>query len=124
MAVHILVIDDDVIIRRLFSMYLQKQGFLVSNVPSVEEGLEILRHSKIDVVICDVIMPGMNGFDFLKIVKSDSALKRIPVIVLSATGLQEEMLLLEFKASRVLSKPCMPQELEKVILELMQKGED
>ncbi len=124
MAVQILVIDDDAIIRKLFSMYLQKQGFLVFSVPSVEEGIEILRRSKIDIIICDVIMPGMNGFDFLKIVKSDPDLKRIPVIVLSATGLQEEMSLLELKAARVLSKPCMPQELEKVILELLQKYED
>lgn len=119
MAVQILVIDDDAIIRKLFSMYFQKQGYLVSSAASVEEGFEVLRHSKIDVVICDVIMPGMNGCDFLKIVKSDPNLDHIPVIVLSATGPQDEMLLLELKAARVISKPCIPQELEKVILELL-----
>lgn len=119
MAAQILVIDDDAIIRKLFEIYLQKQGFLVSSVSSVAEGLEILKRSKIDVIICDVIMPGMNGYDFLKIVKSDPTLNNIPVIVLSATGSQDEMLLLELKAARVISKPCMPQELEKVILELL-----
>ncbi|MCC6147158.1 MAG: response regulator [Anaerolineaceae bacterium] len=119
MKTRILVIDDDLIIRRLFTLYLQKRGFLITSVASVEEGLEVLRDSPIDVITCDVMMPGKNGYDFLKIVNSDPRLCQIPVIILSATGLQNEAILLEeFKATKVVSKPCMPQELEAVILEL------
>lgn len=119
MNARILVIDDDLIIRRLFSLYLQRRGFVIISVASGEEGLEVLRNSPVDIITCDVMMPGMSGYDFLRIVNSDPKLSQIPVVILSATGLQNEaMLLTEFKATKVVSKPCMPQELEAVILEL------
>lgn len=116
----ILVIDDDAIIRRLFSIYLQKKGFTVLTAGDAEEGLTLLNLHQVDLITCDVIMPGMNGYEFLNEVKIDSRFSKIPVIFLSATGSKEDVATVtHHQAARVLKKPCMPQDLEMVITELI-----
>ncbi len=116
----LLVIDDDPIIRRLFFLYLQKKGFMVLLAESAEEGLEYLNNHPVDLITCDVIMPGMNGIEFLKKIKNGSTFENIPVVVLSATGSQYEPTFFSgFKMTRVLTKPCLPQDLEVVIHQML-----
>ncbi len=116
----ILVIDDDPIIRRLFYLYLQKKGFTILLAESAEEGLMLLNNQVVDLITCDVVMPGMNGIEFLKKIKNDPIFEKIPVIVLSATESQYEPgYFSNFRATRVLPKPCLPQDLEALMREML-----
>lgn len=120
MKKQLLVIDDDAIIRRLFSLYLEKKGYAVTVADSGESGIEILESSRFDLITCDIIMPGMSGYDFLRAVKGNPELSHIPVVLLSATGAQdEEGVVMSLGAARMISKPCLPAELEQIIEELI-----
>jgi CheY-like chemotaxis protein len=82
-----LVIDDSRMIRLTISKHLRQIGF--ESIDEADNGaaaIDLLRTGKdYDLVLLDLEMPGMNGFEFLKIVKSDPALRSVPVIVVSAS---------------------------------------
>ncbi|MFO7558212.1 MAG: response regulator [Desulfobacterales bacterium] len=67
--VHILVVDDEEIIRRLIQRALQISGYLYSSASSGEEALKILENKKVDVVITDITMPGMTGIELVRMVR-------------------------------------------------------
>lgn len=100
----ILVVDDEEMIRELLRVNLQRAGFEVEEAADGLEGLEKLQQEEIDLVVLDLRMPHMNGFEFLKVVKRDRRYRLIPVIVM--TGYEhEELRALELGADDFLSKP-------------------
>ena len=80
----ILVVDDNRMNRLKISMNLEQQGHLVSMAEDGPQALEMLKSDPYDVVLLDIIMPGMDGFQVLEKIKSEPALRDIPVIVISA----------------------------------------
>lgn len=76
----ILLADDDQYIRRAYTFGLKKDGFEVLNASNGKEAIEQARISQPDLILLDQMMPIMNGFDALKILKSDEALRHIPVL--------------------------------------------
>jgi signal transduction histidine kinase len=80
----ILVVDDNRINRMKLSMNLEQQGHSVKSAEDGQHALEMLKGEAFDVVLLDIIMPEMDGFQVLEKVKSDPALRDIPVIVISA----------------------------------------
>jgi len=84
MAATILVIDDDGSIRDLLRMHLSAAGYEVNVAPdAIVAGYLVLR-SPPDLIICDINMPHMDGFEFIAALKSDTTLPRIPVIFLTS----------------------------------------
>jgi CheY-like chemotaxis protein len=84
MAATILVIDDDESIRDLLRMHLSAAGYEVNVAPdAIAAGYLVLR-SPPDLIICDINMPHMDGFEFIEALKSDTTLPSIPVIFLSS----------------------------------------
>jgi CheY-like chemotaxis protein len=84
MAATILVIDDDASIRDLLRMHLSAAGYEVNVAPdAIAAGYLVLR-SPPDLIICDINMPHMDGFEFIEALKSDTTLPSIPVIFLSS----------------------------------------
>lgn len=81
---HILVVDDNLVNRLKLSMSLQQQGHSVDLAEGGEQAIQALQEIAYDVVILDIIMPGMDGFEVLEKIKSDPKLNHIPVIVISA----------------------------------------
>ena len=82
----ILIVDDDLAIRRLLEVCLRT---LPADQISAGEGksaLEILRREKIALVVTDLIMPGVGGFDLIRTMRADAALRDIPVMLLSSMG--------------------------------------
>jgi len=79
----VLVIDDDPTIHDLLKRLLLRQGFKVSGVQSGREGLKQAREIKPDVIILDVMMPEMDGWNVLSSLKNDPILSEIPVVMLS-----------------------------------------
>ena len=82
--VKITIIDDDEELVDAIKTYLQRKGFLVSFAYSGEEGLEVIRREKPQLVILDFLMPKMNGIQVLKELRKDNYFKNIPVIMLTA----------------------------------------
>ena len=84
----ILIIEDEIALRSALSIKLKKEGFEVLEAQNGQEGLDLAVTQKPDLVLLDIIMPGMNGLDVLKDMKSNAGLVNVPVIVL--TNLPEE----------------------------------
>ena len=80
----ILVIDDNRVSRLKLSMSLQQQGHTVNMAESGQEALDMLKAGSFDVVLLDILMPEMDGYQVLERIKGDAALRDIPVIVISA----------------------------------------
>jgi two-component system sensor histidine kinase ChiS len=80
----ILVVDDDPAILRVVEFTLQRSGYEVRTAPNGQEALKMLRTIVPDVMILDVTMPGLSGFDLCHIVKRDQRLQHVPVIFFTA----------------------------------------
>ncbi len=84
MILNILLVEDEPLIREAFTLRLSERGYEVQTARSGEEGIGILRTSPPDIVVLDMVMPGMSGLDLLKEMRAMSL--EIPVIVLTARG--------------------------------------
>ena len=105
----ILIIDDDRELGEMLAEFLSPDHLDVSACLSGEEGLEELRAGSYDLLILDIMLPGMNGLDVLKEVRKGSD---IPVVMLTARGDDVDRILgLEFGADDYLAKPFNPREL-------------
>ena len=81
---HILVVDDNRVNRIKLSRSLEQQGYTVTVAEGGPQALDLLRATSFDVVLLDILMPGMDGYQVLEQIKSDPELRDIPVIVISA----------------------------------------
>ena len=84
MKKNILVIDDSSNIRKLVEFFLRSKGYSVVSAENGQEGLERLHQMPFDAIVLDINMPNMDGFEFLKIIKSDKAYRQISVVMLTA----------------------------------------
>ena len=105
----VIIIDDDENICQLIALYLDKDGFAVDYYHDGETGLSVLRENKHDVLLLDIMMPGIDGFETLKELRTFS---NIPVIMLSARGEPMDKISgLDCGADDYITKPFDPQEL-------------
>jgi DNA-binding response OmpR family regulator len=105
----VLIIDDDPKLCRLLTEFLSGFGFMVHTALAPQEGLKKLRRHKPDMVILDVMLPEMNGFDLCKKIRLDSS---VPIIMLTARGEPMDRIVgLELGADDYLAKPFEPREL-------------
>lgn len=84
----ILIIEDDPEERLILSRELKKEGFIVYEAPTGEEGLRIFKEDKPDLVILDVVLPGIDGWEVLRRIKKGPLSRKVPVIML--TGKTED----------------------------------
>ena len=87
----ILIIEDDKFFRDLLTIKFQKENFEVKAAAEGKEAMEILKTFSPSFIIMDLILPGLNGYELLALVKQDPAHKNVPVLVLSNLGDQEEV---------------------------------
>lgn len=105
----ILIIDDDPALAELLGEYLGARGFAVAQARSGPDGLDRLRAGGVDLVVLDVMMPGMDGLEVLTELRRDSA---VPVVMLTARGEDTDRIVgLEMGADDYLAKPFNPREL-------------
>lgn len=101
----VLVIDDDLPIRGMLAAALRQHGFQVLLAGDGNEGQRALTIHKPDVVLLDLAMPGVNGWDFLQRLRETGHLGSIPIVVVSAhLGVQPQALL-QMGVSAILPKP-------------------
>jgi PAS domain S-box-containing protein len=99
----VLVIDDDASVRDLVKRSLSKEGLQVMTAATGEEGLRLAKEHRPDVVTLDVQMPGMDGWEVLKAIKADPALREIAVIMM--TNIDEKNTGFKLGAAEYMTKP-------------------
>jgi len=108
----ILIIEDSELMQSVIRDILTKEGFEVFSAYSGEEGLDKIPEIKPDLIILDVEMPGMSGFDVLRILRSEESNNLTPVIVLTAKSSEKDKLIgLELGADDYIAKPFNDREL-------------
>ncbi|HEY6950943.1 MAG TPA: response regulator [Bacteroidota bacterium] len=112
MSQRILVVEDDKSIQSLISYKLKNSGFEVYIAANGAEGLKILETNTVDLILADLMMPVMSGKEFLVAVKKNASTKDIPVVILTAKTLENEVIEgLTLGADDYIKKPFSPSEL-------------
>ncbi|NMC53026.1 MAG: response regulator [Chloroflexi bacterium] len=122
MAKKILIAEDEADIRALIEFTLKFAGFDVISARNGLEALEAAQAELPDLILLDVRMPQMTGYEACEAIKSDPDIRHIPVVFLSAKGQEKEILAgLEAGATEYLLKPFAPDELARRITELLEQ---
>jgi DNA-binding response OmpR family regulator len=123
MKQNILIIEDDKHISKLVNYNLEKAGYDCFVVPDDEEGLEILDKQPIDLIILDIMLPKIDGFEVCRLIKQNPRLKNIPIIMLTAKGEEVDRIVgLELGADDYVVKPFSPRELVLRIKAILKRG--
>jgi DNA-binding response OmpR family regulator len=116
----VLVVDDDRKLCGLLSAYLSTTGFEVFTAGNGDDGLRLLRAEEPDLVVLDVMLPGMDGFEVCRTMRKTST---VPIIMLTARGeVTDRVVGLELGADDYMAKPFEPRELVARIQAILRRG--
>jgi len=118
----VLLVEDHLDTRQMYAEFLGIDYDVVTAADG-EDALTLMRLTPPDVIVTDLSLPGIDGFELIARVRSDSTLRAIPVICLSGYGGHEhEQRALAAGCDRILQKPCMPDTLAEVVAETIQNA--
>ena len=102
----LLVVEDEQDIRDLLIFNLQKEGFKVESTDNGDSALSLIRKNNFDLVLLDLMLPGIGGFDLTRILKNDKKTSEIPILMLTAKGEESDIVKgLELGADDYMTKP-------------------
>lgn len=120
MSDKLLLVDDEPGLREAVQAYLSQSGFTVEVATNGQEGLEKLQQDIPDLVITDIMMPEVDGYQLLKQMRDDPRLKSIPVVFLTARGMTSDRIQgYQARCDAYISKPFDPDELVAVVENLL-----
>ncbi|MBM4145609.1 MAG: response regulator [Nitrospira sp.] len=109
---HVLVVDDEADLVELVSYNLRKEGFLVDSAADGESALKKIKKGKYDLLILDLMLPGIQGIELCRIVRNDPKNSGLHIIMLTAKGEEIDRIIgLEMGADDYMTKPFSPREL-------------
>ena len=119
----ILVVDDEIYIVHILDFSLGMEGYEVLTALDGEQALEKARAEKPDLIVLDIMMPKLDGYETCKLLKADTATKNIPVILLSAKGRNvDQKIGFEVGADDYITKPFSPRKLVERINAILGQG--
>lgn len=119
----VLLVDDSLPTREMISELLKKEGFKVYLASDGEEALEILGKKKFSIVVLDIVMPKMNGYELCRHVKSNPKTKQVPVVICSSKGEDFDRYWgIKQGADAYIVKPFQPTELIATIKQLLRSS--
>jgi len=119
----ILLIEDNASMRRNIAQILEIEGYSVQTAPDGIAGIQLLREQRPDLVICDIMMPGMGGYEVLAQVRADVAIASLPFIFLTAKGEMPDLRLgMSLGADDYLAKPVSSADLLKAVRARLQRA--
>lgn len=122
MSAQLLLVDDEPGLREAVQAYLEDSEFKVQVASNAEEGWELLETTLPDLLITDVMMPQIDGYQFLKQVREDPRFKALPVVFLTAKGMTTDRIQgYQAGVDAYLSKPFDPDELVAIVQNLLQR---
>jgi len=125
MPAKVLVCDDERHIVRLIQVNLERQGYTVVTAFDGKEGLEKVRAEKPNLLVLDVMMPYMDGFEVLKNLRRDPETENLPVVMLTAKAQDKDVFEgYHYGADMYLTKPFNPMELVTFVKRILSSGED
>jgi len=120
----VLIIEDDPDTSRLVAQYLTREGYSVGTAPDGVKGLKQVHEDFPDLVILDVILPHMDGFEVCKKLRGDAATSRLPIMMLTALGEESDKVVgLELGTDDYVTKPFSPKELVARVKALLRRYE-
>jgi len=109
---HILVIEDEADLVELISYNLKKEGFNVDSAMDGETALSKIKKGRYDLVVLDLMLPGIQGMELCRILRNDPKTETLPIVMLTAKGEEVDKILgLEMGADDYITKPFSPREL-------------
>ena len=106
---HILVVEDEDDIQELVRYNLSKEGYRVAQALSGEEGLKAARSSSPDLIVLDLMLPGLDGLEICRMLKADPKTSHTPIVMLTAKGEESDVVTgLELGADDYITKPFSP----------------
>src|SRR5881296_1605396 len=121
---NILIIEDETDVADLLSLNLRKAGFRVSTAGDGASGLQKARDDRPDFIILDLMLPKMSGLEVCRILKSDAATARMPILMLTAKAEEIDRIVgLEFGADDYVTKPFSPREVVLRIKAILRRAE-
>lgn len=112
----ILVVDDEKDILELIDYNLSKNGYRVKTVTTGEDALELIKENDYDLIILDLMLPGVDGFDICKTIKADKQKSSIPIVMVTAKSEEADKVAgLEIGADHYVTKPFSPRELLAIV---------
>jgi DNA-binding NarL/FixJ family response regulator len=118
----LLLVDDEPGLREAVQAYLEDSGFTVNVASNAREGLELAKQKLPDLVITDIMMPQVDGYQFLKQLREEPQFKTLPVVFLTARGMTSDRIQgYNAGCDAYLSKPFDPDELVAIVGNLLEK---
>jgi len=122
LTLSVLVVDDEPMARTLLRLMLVRAGFDVVEAEDGYAALDKLQEAAPDIMILDVMMPGIDGFTVCETVRASSNMSELPIIMLSAkTDLESVNKGLRLGANKYLTKPITPEELTRQVRNVLQE---
>ncbi len=120
MLARLLLVDDEPGLREAVQAYLEDSDFAVEVASNARDGWELLQQTNPDLVISDIMMPQVDGYQFLKQVREDPRYKALPVVFLTAKGMTSDRIQgYQAGCDAYLSKPFDPDELVAIVTNLL-----
>ncbi|HVB84846.1 MAG TPA: response regulator [Rhodanobacteraceae bacterium] len=120
---HILIIDDSPTDVRVFTTLLEKAGHRVSSAGNADDGIALVKRARPDLVIMDVIMPGMNGFQATRTLSRDAETQHVPILIITTKSMETDRVWgLRQGAKDFITKPVAEKELLARIQKLLPGG--
>ena len=118
----LLLVEDHEDSRQMYAEFL-KTSFDVVAAADAEQGLAVLRERRVDIVVTDLSLPGMNGLELVAEVRRDAALRAVPIVCLSGYGGHaHEQRARAAGCDRILQKPCTPDALADIATQLVREA--
>ena len=112
MAAKILIIEDEKAVREMLCFTLKNDGFEILEAEDSNSALDALKENEIDLILLDWMLPGKQGIEISRLIRSSSEIKDIPIIMLTAKSDESDKVLgLESGADDYVTKPFSPKEL-------------
>ena len=119
----ILIVDDEDHIRELLKFNLEKNGYVVYMANDGLNGLKLAREKQVDLILLDLMLPGMDGFEVCKEIRRDNIISNVPIIMLTAKSEEVDKILgLELGADDYITKPFSIRELSARIKALLRRS--
>lgn len=120
---HVLIVEDEEDIAELLEYNLQRHGYLPSSVSTGEDGLNQSRETHPDLILLDLMLPGLSGLEVCRRLKGDPATEKIPVIMLTAKGEEEDIIAgFDAGADDYVTKPFRPKVLLARVKAVLRRG--